>query len=415
MLKAIIVDIDDNYLIVANSRGDFMRIYNNYAGCQVGDEITIKNRRAAIFGSMLSSISGRKAMAIAACFLLMIVTSYIVYGYVNPVTYVAVDINPSVELSLNKYNLVLEARGLNDEGNAIVGDGREYRNVKLDKAFNMLLINASKSNYLNRNTNTVMLTVSNVKDSISPNIEKHLKEIAEKGLEIIDEKPKDTPNHNSELGSLGMENTDVTERKDGSLVVIVQSTTYEKHKEAKKKDVSQGKLVLYDKLKKVKPDAALKHVKEASVAQIMKEIEQINLEQKEKSIHKGNGKGDDKKQQFKDIKTMEKDMKNQLKDLRKDNKNQLKEEIKDTKDQLKNFIKNTKKKTDKDVKKELKIKKDIIKEQKEDFKYNNKKDKNNGSDQSNKKKPKVPNSKASNGKNKGKNDTRYKNTKNNNM
>ena len=33
------------------------------------------------------------------------------------------------------------------------------------------------------------------------------------------------------------------------------------------------------------------------------------------------GKGDDKKQQFKDIKTMEKDMKNQLKDLRKDNKN----------------------------------------------------------------------------------------------
>ena len=72
---------------------------------------------------------------------------------------------------------------MNNEGNVIVGNGKEYRNMKLDKAVNMLLSRAMESNYLNMNTNTVMLTVSNVKDTISPNIEKHLKEIAENQIE----------------------------------------------------------------------------------------------------------------------------------------------------------------------------------------------------------------------------------------
>ena len=75
-MKAIIVDFDGDYLIVANRRGDFKRIYNNYTGCQVGDEITIKDSGADSVRSMLSSISTRKALAIAVCFLLMIVTGY---------------------------------------------------------------------------------------------------------------------------------------------------------------------------------------------------------------------------------------------------------------------------------------------------------------------------------------------------
>lgn len=408
MLKAIIVDIDDNYLIVANSRGDFMRIYNNYAGCRVGDEITVKNSKKAIFRSILSSMPGRKALAVAACFLLMIVTGYSVYGHVNPVTYITVDINPSIELSLNRYNLVLEARGLNDEGNNIVGDGREYRNMKLDKAFNMLLFRAMESNYLNMNTNTVMLTVSNVNDSISPNIEQQLQGIAETDLKIIEKENKDTPNPYSGFESLGVESLKATEGKNGDLVVIVQNTTYEKHKEAKKMDISQGKLVLYDKLKNIKPDVALNHVKESSVAQIIKEIEQSNLE-KEKSLPKGKSNSNDKKQQMKDIKTLEKEIKNQLRHIEKHNKNLLKEEIKDAKDKLKN-IKDIKKETDKNLKKESKSKKESIKDQR-NAKNNNKQDENNGSDQGNKK-PEVSNGKANNDKNKGRNDTKSKNNKN---
>jgi len=410
-LKAIIVDFDGDYLIVANRRGDFKRIYNNYTGCQVGDEITIKDSGADSVRSMLSSISTRKALAIAVCFLLMIVTGYSVYGYINPVTFVTVDINPSVELSLNRYNLVMDVRGLNNEGNVIVGNGKEYRNMKLDKAVNMLLSRAMESNYLNMNTNTVMLTVSNVKDTISPNMKKQLKEMAKIGLKAINETTHITPSKKSGFESLGIESSDSTETKNGDPVIIVENTTFEKHQEAKKKNISQGKLVLYDKLKKVKPDAELNHVKEASVAQIIKEIEKINLEHTEKPVSKGKGQSDDKKQQFKDIKTLEKEIKGQLKDKRKDNKNLSKDEIKKTQDQMKNIIKDMTKEADKILKNESKLKKESIKDQKDALKNNGKLDKNNGSGKGKKKMPDVFNDKSNNNKNKGNNKAKSKNNK----
>ena len=75
-MKAIVVDIDGDYLIVANSRGDFIRIYNDYPGCQVGDEITVRETKAGFFGSMLSSFAKKKALVVAACFMLMLITSY---------------------------------------------------------------------------------------------------------------------------------------------------------------------------------------------------------------------------------------------------------------------------------------------------------------------------------------------------
>lgn len=428
-MKAIIVDFDGDYLIVANSRGDFKRIYNNYPGCQVGDEINIKESRTAFFGAMLSSIPQKKALAIIACFLLMIITSYGVYGYVNPVTYVTVDINPSVELSLNKYNLVLDARGLNDEGNVIVGNGREYRNMKLDKAFNKLLSRAMEANYLNMNTNTVMLTVSNIKDSLSPNIKKQLKDVAKAQLNnIIDEEKQNTSSVQQEPKVLGAESLNAQDTSKNDIIIIVENTTFEKHQEAKKMDISQGKLVLYEKLKKVKPDAVLNHVKEASVTQIIEEIEKIKLEQTEKYSPKGKDNGNNKNQLFKDIKSLEKDMKNQLKDIKKDNKSQqskgveiMGKEIKDQKNQGQptNIIKDMKKQIDKVLKNESQLKKadseddqkeDIKDDQKEDLK-NNGQNKNSGSDKVNKKKPDVPNDKAKNDKSKEKSNTKSKNNK----
>lgn len=367
-MKAIIADIDGDYLIVVNSRGDFKKIYNHYPKCQVGEEIIIKESGFATFGSIFSS--SKKALAIAACFLLMIIGSYGVYGYVNPVTYVTLDINPSVELCLNRYNLVLKVRGLNDDGNVIVGSGKEYRHTKLEKAFNMLFISAKESNYLNTDKNTVMLTVSNIKDSISPNIEKKLKEIAETELKTINEELQKTPRQEPGNGITSVESLDKPVLEEEKYVVIVENTTFEKHKEAKKKNISQGKLVLYDKLKKVKPDAALNHVKEASVAQIIKEIEKNDFEHTEKPVSKGKGQSDDKKQQFKDIKTLEKNIKNQLKDKRKDNKNLLKDEIKKDKDQMKNIMQDLTKKADKILKNESKLKKENIKNQKKDLKNN---------------------------------------------
>lgn len=350
-MKAIIVDFDGDYIIVANSRGDFKRIYNNYQGCQIGDEITI---------SMLSS---KKILALAACFLIMLVTSYGIYGYVSPVTYVTVDINPSVEFSLNRYDVVRDVRGLNEEGKIIVADGSEYKNMKFERALNLLLSKAVEADYLNKDTNTIMLTMSSVKDSISPDKTQQLEEMTKTQLKnIIEKDDPDTSSDEKPEALAESQNTQDSSKSDFN--IIVEKTTYKKHQESREKAVSQGKLVLYEKLKKVKPDVALEHVKDASVSQILREIETVKSELKDKSKERSHGSSEHKgkqtkedKKQSKDIKELEKHVEQQLKDIQKENKNKFKEKIKDTKEQLKKYRDN-KKDISKKIKEELKDKRD---------------------------------------------------------
>jgi len=356
-LKAIIVDIDGDYLIIANSRGDFKRIYNNYPGCQIGDEITVVENKSAFFGQVLSSLSKKKALAVAACFLFMIIAGSGIYGYFNPVTYVTVDINPSVEFSLNRYDVVREARGLNEEGKIILGDGREYINKKLDKALNLLLLKVVEAEYLNEDTNTVLLTVSNVNDSVSADKKQQLQEIAQNQLtQIIEQKDDNSSQMEEEVQvALSAEVRPAHETGKKDIKIIVEDTTYEKHKEAEKMAISQGKLVLYEKLKEIKPDVALEQIKKAPVGQIVKELEKMEHKGKAGSEAKANAKGgnkkqdDDKKiwanaskQQLDEDKQQKENVKKKLDVVRNESKGKLQGLIKDTRQQLKESLKEKK-------------------------------------------------------------------------
>lgn len=347
-MKGIILDFDGKYVIVVTHKGDFKRIYNNYHGCQVGDEIEIKD---SFFGSWISS--NRKVLAIAACLLLVVIGCYGVSGFVTPNTYVTMDINPSVELSLNRYERVLEARGLNSDGAAIVKSNREFRNMKLKDALEILLTRAKESEYLRPNKNTVMLTVSNANDSISQDLENQLKDIAE-----------------TKLNEIEVAQVKTTDTSKNNFTVIVENTTIEKRQEAKKLNISQGKLVLYDKLKKVKPDIAISHVKEASVTQLIREIEEYGPDKKTNTPKsKGNGKGNNLKQQMQDIKIMEKETKEDIKKREKDMKNQFKKIHKELKnDKSKKPEKDKMKDAEKIIKEVLKQERESIKQRRKEIK-----------------------------------------------
>jgi len=378
-LKAIVVDIDGDYLIVANSRGDFIRIYNDYPGCQVGDEITVRETKAGFFGSMLSSFAKKKALVVAACFMLMLITSYSVYGYLNPVTYVTIDINPSVEFSLNRYDLVRDVCALNEDGKIIIGDGREYKNMKFDKALNLLLSRAVEAEFLNEDANTVMLTVSSVKDSTSSNKKQQLQEIAEKQLHKVIEREEESSSLRTEQATKGLatEETSAQGTNKRSIKIIVENTTYEKHQEAKRMAISQGKLVLYEKLKRVKPDVALEHIKETPVGQILKELEKIGPKDKPGPESRPSTNRDDKRQgndkkevmnhgqlHSEKIREQKDHRSEQMEKIQKEQKNKIKdkikevnEKIKDAKDQLKEALKETREKG-KDLKEEKARKKE---------------------------------------------------------
>jgi hypothetical protein len=267
-LKAIIVDIDGDYIIVANRRGDFKRIYNTYKGYRVGDEIEIPERR-------LVSLAPFVRVAAVAIFLLCFgLGSLGVAGYFKPVTYVSLDINPSVELSVNRFERVLRAEGLNGEGRAILGDGRVFRNMKLEEALKLLLKRAIEKNYLAPPRNAVMLTVSSVGNNVPPGLDKKLRQIAEE--EIKKALPAAAEAQSSSDEGEGAEVKPNQMQGDAGIQIIVEQTTIQKHEEARKLNISQGKLLMYEKLKKIKPGVTLQEVREAPVSRIIDELEKAS-------------------------------------------------------------------------------------------------------------------------------------------
>lgn len=59
-------------------------------------------------------------LAAAACFVLALVGCFRVYT--EPTAYVDIDINPSIELGINRFDRVISTKALNDDGAAVLGE-----------------------------------------------------------------------------------------------------------------------------------------------------------------------------------------------------------------------------------------------------------------------------------------------------
>ena len=71
---------------------------------------------------------------------------------------VNIDVNPSVELSINKKQEVVEARALNEDGTAIL-DGMDLAGTDVKVACNALIGSMVRQGYLSELTNSVLVSV----------------------------------------------------------------------------------------------------------------------------------------------------------------------------------------------------------------------------------------------------------------
>ncbi|RNL40750.1 hypothetical protein [Paraeggerthella hongkongensis] len=62
----------------------------------------------------------RRMAALAACLVLAAVCLSGYRLYAEPTAYVGIDVNPSLELSVNRFGLVVEAKALNEDGRAVL-------------------------------------------------------------------------------------------------------------------------------------------------------------------------------------------------------------------------------------------------------------------------------------------------------
>lgn len=184
------------------------------------------------------SIFGRR-IAYGAAVLCTLVLAVGIFGfysvYTSPVSYVSIDINPSIELVLNRFNRVIETNAYNDDGTEIT-EAVDVSNMDYEEAIEKIIASEEFSGYLTDEYELVFTVIS------------------DKQEEIIS----------------GIESTQCYQRYGSACV----GADYETREEAREYGMSFGKYKAYQELLKYYPDMTPEDCSELS----MNEIKNLILE-----------------------------------------------------------------------------------------------------------------------------------------
>jgi hypothetical protein len=119
-MKSVVVEIKAGYAAVLSEDGCISKVKDkNYI---IGQVIEMKS-------SNLKSIN-KLAMCSALTAVIAIVVGITLWAYKTPYSYVSLDVNPSIEYSLNRFDKVISVTAVNDDGQEILNE------LELDKLEN---------------------------------------------------------------------------------------------------------------------------------------------------------------------------------------------------------------------------------------------------------------------------------------
>ncbi len=156
MRKGIIMEIHHDKAIVMNERGQFDEIKAT-SGMYVGREIEYGDQSAMKVVTTL-------------CLLLVMIGGIFGFNYhvnqTTPVSYVAVDINPGVEFTLNVYDRIISAAPTNEDGRLVLA-GIDYKGEDIDTAVESFVNEATQLGFIDqeKSDNAVLITVVNDDDA----------------------------------------------------------------------------------------------------------------------------------------------------------------------------------------------------------------------------------------------------------
>ena len=149
-MKGIIIEIINKDAIILAEDGLFTKVKNiNY---EIGQSIKIKENNKA--GSKLIAGAASLVAAMAVC-------TIGAFAYYTPTDYVSLDVNPSVEYSINMFDRILDVKAVNDDGQEILSS-LDLNNMTIEAAVKETLGKLIVDGYLTDDPNGgVVITTSN--------------------------------------------------------------------------------------------------------------------------------------------------------------------------------------------------------------------------------------------------------------
>lgn len=248
-MKAVVVEINNNQAAILSDDGCITSIKN--ANYSIGQEVQLNKQKSTIVKKLSVFVASA-----AACMVLGVST----WAYASPYIYVSVDVNPSLEFVVNRFDRVIRVNGVNDDGEEILTaiSLRDLKNKKIEFAIKSSVQQITEAGYFEGNTtNGIVITTSS--------------EDTDKADELAQELQKTIIQETVETGD--------------SVVVESFSVGLDRVEEAKELGVTPGKLNLVEKLQDTAEDPTAIDLEEwlnKPVKEIMKAMKDFKKSDKEK-------------------------------------------------------------------------------------------------------------------------------------
>lgn len=152
MKTGIVFKIDGQKSIILKSDGTFISAKKG-TDWKVGDIVSIPQKSKKPTRTFVLRVC-------AACFAVFLLGGFgLKQIYASPVALISVDVNPSVELIVNRFDQVISSSALNGEGEQILSEA-QLKNTKYQDAILKILKAEKTKGYLKTNSNVVLTVYS---------------------------------------------------------------------------------------------------------------------------------------------------------------------------------------------------------------------------------------------------------------
>lgn len=158
VITGIVMEIGSNSAIIMTKDGEFLNVKKPSHFIELGQEIT-----STVYAK--NNMSFIKYISIAAAILLMLVPFVYLKEAYATVAYVNVDINPSLELGITRYNKVNQVIPLNEDAKILL-ENVSLKDLDIKEALDVVIIEAKDKGYIeDGRVNNIEITLVKVKES----------------------------------------------------------------------------------------------------------------------------------------------------------------------------------------------------------------------------------------------------------
>jgi hypothetical protein len=193
MRKGIVMEIDDTHLTLLTPDGEFLHAQKRNQPYSIGEEILFVpiNLNTIQRPHLFHHLFKIKSLGIAFAALLLILGSlFPMYQANKAYAYMSIDVNPSIELGVNKKMQVVKLAAYNIEGKKILSRLNDWKKEGISQITQSILNEMNKQGFLQDNHVVVISTVRTEKREeqaekrLTKNLNKIKEEIKEKDLEL---------------------------------------------------------------------------------------------------------------------------------------------------------------------------------------------------------------------------------------